>query len=215
MMGQMTDMSRKAVFDPVYSFDIYLQVESSDEDDQQMIIDGYLSGDGTHTAVLFPGMGEKTIVIIDTKNQSLVILSDAEGQKSGFAMAIDPGALKELSAGLEDEFSGKPFAELKTGKSKEILGYECDEYMWKDENGETRIWASEALGKKLKPVLESNEAIFGGALVQAKGLGGMVLEFSYADNSGTVTQSMKIKRLDLNASFKISTGDYKVMSAGQ
>ena len=180
-----------------------------------MNFDGYLSSDGNHAAILIPGMGEKTVIVIDTKNQSVLILSSADGQKSGFAMAINPGALNELSAGMNDEFSGKSFADLKTGRSKEILGYDCDEYVFKDKDGEARIWASESLGKKLKPVLDANKALFGGAMVQAEGLKGMVMELSYSGNSGKGMQSMKVTQLDLNADLRISTGDYQIMSAVQ
>ena len=204
IMGQVTDMTRKAVYEPKYSFDIYLRLETTGKGEQQMKFDGYLSGDGSHAAILIPGMGEKTSVIIDSKNLSVLILSNTDGQKSGFAMAINPEALQKLSAGYRDEFDGKSFADLRTGKSKLILGYDCEEYVLKDEEGEARLWASEELGKKFKPILEGNRILFGGSLIQ-----------EYTDESGEEVRTMKITRLDLNANISIYPRDFQIMSAVQ
>jgi len=215
IMGQVTDATRAAVYEPEYGFDIYLRVKTTEGSGQNMTIEGYLSRDGGHTAILFPGMGEKTIFVLDTRNQSVLVLSEADGAKTGFAMAVNTDALQELGSGIKDELPQDSFEQMKTGNRKEIAGYACEEYLIRDEEGETRIWTSEALGRELKQVMDANKALFGSAMVQVKGLQGMVLEFSYMDADDKVQRSMTVTSLDMNASYTVSTKDFQIMSMGQ
>lgn len=214
-MGQITDATRPAVYEPEYDFDMYLQVKTSEQGGRQMSIEGYLSRDGNHVAILFPGMGESTVLVLDTRNRSVLVLSNAEGSKSGFAMSVNTDALAELGSGIQEELPRQSFDELRTGNRKDIAGFTCEEYVIRDEKGVTRIWTSEELGKELEKVMEANKALFGSAMVRVEGLRGMVMEYSYSDASGELDRNMTITKLDMNARYNISTGDYQIMSMGQ
>ena len=43
-----------------------------------------------------------------------------------------------------------PYNYKKTGKTKNILGYSCDEYLVEDEATEVHMWVSEKLGKQVR-----------------------------------------------------------------
>ena len=47
--------------------------------------------------------------------------------------------------------SGKKPEFTKTGKSEKILGYDCDQYIVKEENRETEVWAAKGLGTFMRP----------------------------------------------------------------
>ena len=127
-------------------------------------------------------------------------------------MGIDPETLAEISSDVED--GKESYAEFKTGKTKTILGYSCDEYLIKDGGTEARMWVSEKLGKVVNNEMLNNQQIFGGAFVHAAGMNGMVLEYNYLNSSSGDRVTMRVSKIDLNASKTIATGDYAVMSLG-
>jgi len=141
------------------------------------------------------------------------MLVENDGEKTGFAMGIDPSAFADLEEeGEEDDFEYEPF---KTGNTKTLLGYKCDEYLIKDENSEVRVWSSEKLGKEVEKKMFQNQQIFGGAFTHAAGMEGMALEYDFKDLKSGEQGIMKVTQIDLNSKKSISTSDYTVMSMGQ
>jgi hypothetical protein len=209
IMGKVTNPNKKAVVAPEYKFDAYLRMEMTVEG-EQVVYDSYLNKGGGNLAMKFTQKGVPTIVIVDTENNSMILLMESEGQKMGIAMAVNPEAIEELAAGLEKD---KPLNELKTGKTKTILGYSCDEYLIKDASSEIRVWTSEKLGKEVGQETLKNQQVFGGTFSRALFSSGMVMEYSYS--GGGKKMVLKVTDLDLNRSHTISTGGYQVISPGE
>jgi hypothetical protein len=213
ILGQYADMTAKATYDPVYNFDAYMQIAMTDRGNNQVVYDAYLTRDGSSYALLFTEGGARSIILFDTENNAVLILTEEGGEKSGFALAINGEALKALMA--DTATSGVEYADLRTGQTKSILGYSCDEYLLDQEDAEVRIWTSEELGQKVQKEMLRHQQILGGVFTHAAGMNGMVLEYHYRDKSGGEERSMMVTRLDMEASHTISTADYSVVSMVQ
>ncbi len=213
ILGQLGAGATQAVYEPAYKFDTYMQMEVSDQNNESIVYNAYLTKDGSSYAVIFDADGAQSVIVFDTKNSTMLMLVENDGEKTGFAMGIDPSAL----AGLEEDGEAEDFEyeSFKTGNSKTLLGYQCDEYLIKDENSEVRVWSSEKLGKEVEKKMFQNQQIFGGAFTHAAGMDGMALEYNFKDLESGEQGIMKVTQIDLNSNKSISTGDYTVMSMGQ
>ncbi len=175
ILGQLGAGTTKAVYEPTYKFDTYMQMELSDPQNKKVVYNAYLNRDGSSYAVIFEDQGARSVIVFDTKNSTMLMLVENDGEKTGFAMGIDPAALAEM--GEEDDEGDFEYESFKTGNSKTILGYQCDEYLIKDESSEIRIWSSDELGKEVEKKMFSNQQIFGRAFAHAAGMDGMALEY--------------------------------------
>ena len=91
---------------------------------------------------------------------------------------------------------------VKTGNSKVIAGYNCDEYVLEHEQGTLHFWTT--------PDLQIPNWMFGSqAAVEQTGVLGFVMAFSATDQNGT-TQS-EVKSINPNYSLKIDASEYKKM----
>ena len=213
ILNQLTEATSKAVYEQVYNFDSYIQMEISDLDQHSILYEAYLSKDGSNYAVLFSDKGTRIVILFDTKNSAMLMLSEDEGEKTGVAMRIDPEALADITAEASEDDQNS--ANFKTGKTKTILGYSCDEYRVKEDGAETSMWTSEKLGKEIAKEILANQQIFGGAFAHSAGMNGMIMEYTYKDDSDGKTRSMKVTQIDLEAKNSIKVSDYAVMSMGQ
>ena len=127
-------------------------------------------------------------------------------------MGIDPDAFSDMDLDEGEDFDYKSF---KTGNKKTLLGYECDEYLIKEESSEVRVWSSEKLGKEVEKKMFRNQQIFGGAFTHAAGMDGMALEYDFKDLDSGQEGVMRVTKIDLNSNKTIATSDYTVMSMGQ
>jgi len=111
------------------------------------ILKSYLSKDTNYTGMEFfdPKNPEAvTAMIFDVPNQALIMLMERDNQKSSFAYKADESTIGDatdeaIAAQVEDP----EFVIEKTGNTKEILGYECDEYHVKSKDGEGLYWMTE------------------------------------------------------------------------
>ncbi len=212
ILGQLGAGATEAKYNPVYKFDTYMQMEVSDNDDQKVTYNAYLTRDGSSYAVIFDAEGARSVIVFDTKNSTMLMLVENDGEKTGFAMGIDPEAFANDEADDEGDFAYESF---RTGNTKTLLGYTCDEYLIKDEDSEVRVWSSEKLGKEVEKKMFKNQQIFGGAFVHAAGMDGMALEYDFKDLDSGDHGTMKVTEIDLESNKTISTGEYTVMSMGQ
>lgn len=210
----------------VYHFDAYIQMEittykKNGNLDDQVIYDNYLHKEDADYAMVFKekeDRGDKSTIIFDTKNSAMLILTDSDGEKSGFATTIDPEAMADLAEDNEDEEQEEvdmdSYKPIKTGKTKLILGYNCDEYLVEDEETEVHMWVSEKLGKEIRKEWMSNQQTFGAMFVHAYAMNGMVLEYDVIDKDGGKSV-MQVQKIDMNHSHKVHTSGYTIMSMRQ
>ena len=217
VLSQVAAGTTKAVYDQEYNFDTYLQMEISDPGDNSVVYDLYTNKDGSSYAVFFAEGATNSIILLDTKNSSLLMLAEDNGEKTGMAMGIDPEALAGLSAQASETDAGEPnrsYSEYKTGQKKDILGYSCDEYLIKEDGSEITMWTSEKLGKEVSKEVLANQQLFGGAFIHATGMSGMVMEYIYKENPGGERRTLKVTKIDVGIKSSVKVSDYAIMSMG-
>ena len=202
-----------------YSFDAHIQMEISEYKkngklDNQMLYDSYVQKEKADYAMEFSDKGSKSVMIFDTKNSAMLILTNSDGEKTGFATTIDPETMAEETEAYEEdsEVDSDPFNYKKTGKTKMILGYSCDEYLMEDEATEVRMWVSEKLGKEMRKEWLNNKQTFGAMFSSAYALNGMVMEYDLLDKEDGDKMVMQVTKIDLNHTHKVSTEGYNIMS---
>ncbi len=163
--------------------------------------------------------GEAT-TIVDYDDEQMVSLIHQGGMKIGvqYKMSADDWAdiaQNYEGAGGENGSSGSAPNIRKTGNSKKILGYECQEYIATDEDGAyTEIWATDDL----------DFANFFTAMskMQQKGnypkdfpMGFMMEMTSWPDGkNGKERMEMRVTEVNKGKENTISTEGYKFMSMG-
>jgi hypothetical protein len=214
-------LSGNVDYETSYNFNAYIQMEVSEYKkngklDNKVVYDSYVSKEAFDYAMVFTDGRDESTIIFDDKNDAMLILSESDGEKTGFAMGMDVDAMVENAEDYaEEEAESSPYAPYKTGKTKTIMGYSCDEYLITDENSEARMWVSEKLGKQVRKEILANNHTFGAAFYHAAYMNGMVLEYDFLDKDDGERVVMQVTDIDLNKSHSISTRGYTVMSMGQ
>ena len=207
-------------YESTYNFDAYIQSQvtgykKNGKMDDQVLYDSYIHKEDADYAMEFRNDDSKSIIIFDTKNSAMLILTESDGSKTGFATTIDPEAISEKVEDYAEEHEVEPVNYRKTGNTKMILGYSCDEYLVEDEETEVHMWASEKLGKEMRKEWMNNQQAFGAMFAQAYALNGMVLEYDFLDKDNGKRTEMMITKIDLNHTHSVSTGGYDIMSMRQ
>lgn len=150
--------------------------------DMSQIEDGEVEG----SSVIVMQKGQ-TRVFVDTPMMKVQMNQDMSGQSKNPVPDMD-----------QYNFS-KP---VKTGQTRVIAGYTCDEYVLKHEQGTLTFWAA--------PELQIPNWMFGSqSAVEQTGVLGFVLAFSSTDSSGT-TKS-EVKYINDKFSKRIDASEYKKM----
>lgn len=164
-----------------------------------------------------------SIMIFDTENALMLTLVESDGQKSGFAVGFDTDQIEEIAEEYETESESdeevetdtdyNPYNLQKTGKTKTISGYRCDEYMMEDESSIVSIWATDDVDKDIKKTYLTNNN-FAGMFFYAYYMDGMVMEYDITDKSDNDRMVMTVTDLDLDRTTTFNTGAYNIMSMG-
>jgi hypothetical protein len=204
-----------------YKFDAYIQMEVSEYKKNeklkdQHVYDTHISKEQIDYAMVFKDEDSKSTIIFDQENSAMLMLTDNDGEKNGFAMGVDPEAMAEMAEEYAEEngeeMDTDAYHPYKTGKKKDILGYSCEEYMVEDSISIIHMWVSDELGKKVRKDMLKNQQTFGAAFYHAAYMNGMVMEYEHFDKEDEEKTVMKVTDIDLNRSYSISTGSYAIMS---
>ncbi|WP_430973658.1 hypothetical protein [Sunxiuqinia rutila] len=160
--------------------------------------------------------------IMDFENKAMIILAEGDGEKNGIVYGInDQNQAGTLPEGgeypdLEDvettDWAMNPYVK-KTGKTKTIQGYRCEEYLYDNPEDHTKasFWVSDDV--------EIVTRDFMSAMLQAAtysyGMpGGCVME-SESENTQTGERSiMRVTDIDTNANKQFSMSGYKITNLG-
>jgi hypothetical protein len=213
-------LSDNVPYEPSYDFDSYVQMEVRDfnkngKETDYILYDSYVSKDAVDYAMVYSEKKDQTTIIFDSKNSAVLILTDSDGEKMGIASAVDPEAFEEEMEETREENSILATEPVKTGKTKEILGYKCDEYLIEDEEIEAHMWVCEELGKQIRKEMLDQRHTFGTVFLHAAYAKGMVMEYEQVMKEDGERTVMQVTDLDLNRSHTISTREYPVMGIKQ
>ncbi|MFO7933592.1 MAG: DUF4412 domain-containing protein [Bacteroidales bacterium] len=200
-------------YESSYDYDAYIQMEVSSFDDDgkpedKLAYDSYFNKGSENYALVSSDKGDKSIFLFDSENNSMLILMDSDGEKSGFAMYVDEESFEDSEE--PDEVTN--YAQHKTGRTKNILGYSCEEYLMEDEDSEVHMWVSEKLGKEVRKEMLMNQRAFGTSFHHASDLDGMVMEYDYTDKEDEERVVMQVTGIDMDHSHAISTYGYSMIS---
>ncbi len=130
-----------------------VSTDSKGKSEDPARIISYLSNDEQFTGMEFrddtkKSNKEKTVMIFDFKNNATIMLVENDEGKSSMAFGLDWQKMMEGAEEMEVEeetpetVDWDEFKFEKTGKTKTILGYSCEEYIAKNEEMEAVYWIS-------------------------------------------------------------------------
>jgi hypothetical protein len=195
-----------------YEFTGFLVMELQTKDEKgksgdPMNMKSYLSNSSEYTGMelVDPKKPETvTNMIFDTKNKASILLMDNEETKNSFVYKLDFDALVEES--IEETDTSMKEGDIvvkKTGNTKSILGYECDEYSVKTEDGAGTYWITDELIEGTNSFWSSNSP-FSSSKMQEKYADhfanmpkGNFMEMDFKSNDGS---DVKMKVIDIQPS---------------
>ncbi|MFW6268360.1 MAG: DUF4412 domain-containing protein, partial [Marinilabiliaceae bacterium] len=143
----------------------------------------------------------KGTFIMDYDNQATIILSDEDGEKTGVVYGLKLfGNEKEMTE--EDEAYVDDYeedAELlrenvrKTGRTKNILGYKCEEYEFSTEEDEGNFWVTKDVKWKSE---DAFGAIFRSAMYSQGVFNGFLMESESRDKESGEINRMEVTEID-------------------
>jgi len=166
------------------------------------------------------GESMKMFSIMDNKNQAMVMIM--EEQKMAQIIPMD-GAIEVVEAKMEEnvaeETSEQPDIR-KTGRTKRILGYSCDEYVSSSSDGEVTFWLTDEVDMISNTPFNS----FGDAFGENKndfqlpdGTHGFLMEMHFKSKSpdNPKQEEMTIEVTEIRKEKKdVNMSDYQVMNVG-
>jgi len=226
--GVFDGMMKPAPTESDYSFTGYTIMEVTTTDkkgkaEDPVEIQYLLSSDTDFMGMSFKDPkqpGASTTSIMDAKNQAMVLLLEDKGEKSSISMKLDFDKVQEMvDEEADDQLEVPDYKITKTGNTKSILGYACEEYLVTTEDGEGRYWVTE------KPIdgfsmfsPQSNPLISSKTMDRYKSMfsnapTGTFMEMVFTDKEGSVTD-MKVKEIETDSPRKFQMSDYPNMMAG-
>lgn len=172
--------------------------------------------------VLSEDIGNKGtgIFIFDMKNKASIILNEEDGKKTGLvyglgAMVGDETTLQELTKEEEEAVENvalNPYFK-KTGRTKNIEGYSCDEYEYDNPEEQTKgsYWITNDLSFKSRD-------LYGTILKTAAWApgthGGQLMEAESTDKKTGERSILKVTEINQKAGKKFDLADYQVTNLG-
>uniref|UniRef100_UPI0032172D1C DUF4412 domain-containing protein n=1 Tax=uncultured Draconibacterium sp. TaxID=1573823 RepID=UPI0032172D1C len=158
------------------------------------------------------------LIIIDAKNKAMILLGNEKDQKSGIVYGMNAffqsiGETYEDDIEMEetpDTYLANPNVK-KTGKTRTISGYKCEEYLYNDESLKSEMWITKDL--------KMNSQDFFGSLFKissySSGVAWGYLMESTSENKETGEKTvMKVTDIDLNSKTRFSLNDYEITNLG-
>ena len=162
----------------------------------------------------------KGTFIMDIENQSMIILSEEDGNISGIVYGFDTSNLDNTNEQSVENLNDESIQSIhsnphitKTGNSKTIEGYSCAEYIYDNpsENIEGVFWVSEDVNIMTRDLM-------GTILKSASYSNGMPWGFvmeSESTNKNTNERSlMKVTDIDDNANKTFHLSEYQITNLG-
>jgi hypothetical protein len=231
---RMTDMIRKMGVggEPVpiqgsYSFNTLIQMHIESENKN-----GEKTSEGEFITHLSPESGilayefvsgdmaesDLGLIIIDAKNSATIILSEENGKKTGLVYGLGTFWNDVQEESMEDlDFSETPETYLanpnisKTGRTKTIAGYPCEEYKYSDETSDSNIWITRDLNMNSKDFFSM---LFKTSLY-SHGMGwGYMMEATTVNKENGEKSTMLITDVNKNSNKKVLMNNYEITNLG-
>ena len=159
------------------------------------------------------------IFIIDTENEATIILTEDDGEKAGIVYGMG-GYFESIGEDYDDEdldLSETPETYLanpnvkKTGRTKTIAGYKCEEFAYNDEYSESNVWITKDMKLNTKDFMST---LFKTSMA-SHGMGwGYMMEATTIDNESGEKSFMQVTKVDNSSHVKFVMSDYEITNLG-
>ena len=159
------------------------------------------------------------LFIVDAENGAMIILSEDKGKKSGivYGMGAFFQSIGQTYNQEEVDLSDSPETYLanphvtKTGRTKTISGYKCEEFKYNDESTESEIWITRDLKMNSQDFLST---LFQTSMY-ANGMGwGYPMEVTSIEKNSGEKSVMQVTKVDNNSNVTFSMKDYQITNLG-
>jgi len=224
LLGGKTDI----VHDDEYSFTgrIYMVMETYDKKDVSKsdfftYFNANTANAGIEVAIVNPDNKDASIptrFIFDNDNRCFMILMENEGSKTGIISSIPSDSAMAAQAKNQKTTEVKPATITKTGNTRMIAGYKCEEYkvVEEEEDGYANVWMT----KDVK--IKADKKNWGKAGMPTyygypEFEGSMMLAMEGYDKDNKPEMKMETKEINENFKHSISTVGYSLikMNFGQ
>ncbi len=172
----------------------------------------YLADDASFTGMEMESNDKKekgeVVMIFDFERNASIMLMENEGKKSSISFAFEDATGDALMDSVTDNQLEK------TGRTKEILGYTCDEYKLEDVEYTAHYWISKEPIDGITSLWSKNSEFFSkkfksqNADYFAKLPEGHVMEMNYKSKEDKSTQNMLVTAINPNAKTSFLMKDY-------
>lgn len=228
LMGKMGVSSQPAIFEDRYSFQssITMDLKTFSKDGKlknEGLIKIYANAGEKSFAYEFVSgelggnaRNEKGIIIMDFINESSIILSNDNGKKTGVVYGGN-NFMDNDSWGDDEEIKNNDSFETlnpnlkKTGKTKVIIGYKSEEYLYDDESSKATIWITGEIDWNSKDIMTS---MFRSSMYSHGIWGGFLMESESVEKGDGDRNTYKV--IDINNSKKktFSMAEYEITNVG-
>lgn len=161
----------------------------------------------------------KGIFILDYANRATLILSDDNHKKTGIAYGLTEDFNDES---LEDEVYADEQAEesewdysaanfKKTGRTKTILGFKCEEYEYADEESKGAVWITKDYKAARSTAIPS---MFNWSAVTFGQTSGFLMASESTDLESGDKSTMEVKEINNNKNTSFNTKQYEITNLG-
>lgn len=162
-----------------------------------------------------PGQG---MFIIDAENDATIILSEEDGKKTGIVYGMGTffqtmGETYEEDADLDEtpeSYLANPNVK-KTGRTKNIAGYKCEEYKYSDETSESNIWITKELKMNTRDFFST---LFKTSLYTHGIPWGYMMEVTTNEIETGEKSFMQVTKVDESSNQSFSLADYEITNLG-
>jgi hypothetical protein len=150
-------------------------------------------------------------MVMDGENKCMIILTDLSGTKMGIISAIPDENAQQTKTDGKPVHKITPSDFKKTGNTKVIAGYTCDEYSYTDVESKTtgKVWFTKDANLKIDKRGWQKTGM--GAYYGYSGFeGGIVLASEAYDEKGNLTMKAETKEINPNFSHSISIKGYSL-----
>ncbi|MBS2097252.1 hypothetical protein [Carboxylicivirga linearis] len=160
---------------------------------------------------------QKGLIIMDMKNQASIILNDDE--KSGIIYGVDglvDGSMYDESDEEEEDEMPEDMNNLdprltKTGNTKTILGYKCDEYKYKDEESEGLVYITQDVDWKSEDFMTT---IFKSSMYSNGVFNGFMMASEHVNLNDGEKSTYEVTDINKNDKSAFVMSDYQLTNIG-
>jgi CRISPR/Cas system CSM-associated protein Csm5 (group 7 of RAMP superfamily) len=152
-------------------------------------------------------------MIYDFKNQQMITMMINGAQKIGMVISLDEELLEKWAESDDNDIEEMPEWK-KTGKTKEILGYECEQYVFSNEDGNGEAWVADEddlnIGYAMNAMANTQKK---NDKVDNEYPDGAILEMTFNGDDGEI---MTWKSIDIvtDTNISLKTEGYQFMAIG-